>query len=85
MGHYSGPATISDGVHESTLDVEIHTRPGENATVAAWHVNIRGRLPRELRFSLGKALSVVLADGSQGVGTLVDPRLIRGVGEPPCS
>jgi hypothetical protein len=83
MGHFSGPATISDGVNESTLDVEIHTRPGENATVAAWHVNIRGPLPRELRSPSGKTLSVLLADGRQGVGTLVDPHLIRGAGEPP--
>jgi hypothetical protein len=85
VGHHAGPATISDGVHESVLDVEIHTRPAENASVAAWHVTIRGRLPQELRVPYGKALSVVLADGSRGVGTLVDPHLIRGAGEPPCN
>lgn len=83
MTHYAGPATISDGVHDSTLDVEIHIRPGKNAVVAAWHVTIRGRLPQELRSPFGKALSVILANGSRGVGTLIDPLLIRGAGEPP--
>lgn len=84
MGHFAGPATISDGVHESTLDVEIHTRPGKHAIAAAWHVTIRGPLPRELRSPFGKTLAVLLGDGSRGVGTLVDPHLIRGAGEPPC-
>ena len=83
--HFSGRATISDGVTEGVFDIEIHTRHGENATVAAWHVNIQGRLPQEMRVPYGKALSVQLADGRQGVGTLVDPNLIRGVGNPPSS
>lgn len=83
MGHFAGRATISDGVNESVFDIEIHTRHSENATAAAWHVNIRGRLSHELRVPAGKTLSVRLADGRQGVGTLVDPNLIRGVGNPP--
>ena len=85
MGHHVGLATISDGVNESVLEVEIHTSPGQNASVAAWHVTIRGSLPQQLRVPYGKALSVVLADGSRGVGTLVDAHLIRGAGEPPCN
>ncbi len=83
MANYSGPATISDGANEGVFEVEIHTRPGENRTDFAWHVNIQGRLPHDLRFPSGKALSVQLADGRQGVGTLVDPRLIRGAGASP--
>ena len=83
MGHYCGPATLSDGVDECRHNVEVHTRPGEDGIVAAWHVVIEGRLPRELRFPYGKALSVLLSDGTRGVGTLVDPQLIRGAGEPP--
>lgn len=85
VGHHIGLATISDGVCESILEVEIHTRPGQAGTVAAWHVTIRGKLPHQLRSPHGKALSVVLADGSRGVGTLVDPHVIRGAGEPPCA
>lgn len=85
MGHYVGLATISDGTHESDHDVELHTRPAANASTAAWHVTIRGTLPHQLRVPHGKAVSVVLEGGGRGVGTLVDPHLIRGVGEaPPC-
>lgn len=83
-GGYAGPATISDGVVTSIHDVEIHTTPGENAKFAAWHVNIAGTMPHELRTPHEKALSVLLPDGRRGVGTLVDPHLIRGAGEPPC-
>jgi hypothetical protein len=83
MGHYSGRATISDGVNEGVFVVEIHTRPGENAIGVAWHVNIQGQMPHELRFPAAKALSVRLADGRHGVGTLVDPHLIRGAGKSP--
>jgi hypothetical protein len=83
MEHYSGEVTISDGTHESTFDVEIHTRQAENSAVAAWHVIVQGHLPPDLRIPPGKALAVVLPDGSRGVGTLVDPHIIRGVGEPP--
>jgi hypothetical protein len=84
MGHYSGPATISDGLMTSSHDVEIHNTPRENAKLAAWHVNIKGTMPHELRTPHEKALSVLLPDGRRGVGTLVDPHLIRGAGEPPC-
>ncbi len=83
MGHFVGPATISDGVQESLVEVEIHSSPDKNATDEAWHVNIKGLLPKDLRLPCGKTLSVRLADGRQGVGTLVDPGLIRGAGEPP--
>lgn len=81
--HYSGPATISDGVAESRHTVQIHVRTGRNAVTPAWHVVIEDKLPRELRSPHGKALYVRIGDGVQGVGTLVDPRLIRGAGEPP--
>jgi len=84
MGHYAGLATISDGVVTSVHDVEVHTTPSGNAKVAAWHVRIAGTLPRELRLPHEKAFSVLLPDGRRGVGTLVDPHLIRGAGEPPC-
>ena len=83
MGHYCGPATISDGVSESLHDVEIHTMPAQRATAAAWHVVIAGRLPHELRIPNGKTLSVLLENGAKGVGTLVDPQVIRGAGDPP--
>lgn len=85
MGHFLESATISDGVNEKVFEVEIFTRPGENALVTAWHVQIQGQVPHELRFPSGKTVSVRLADGREGVGTLVDPHLIRGVGQPPCS
>ena len=81
--HDRGPATISDGMAESSHDVEIHTTVGRNAITAAWHVVIEGKLPKELRSPHGKTLSVRTASGGQGVGTLVDPSLIRGAGEPP--
>lgn len=81
--YYSGPATISDGVAVSCHNVEIHARTGQNAITAAWHVVLKERLPRELGSPHGKTLSVRIANGGQGVGTLVDPRLIRGAGEPP--
>ncbi len=84
MGHYHGPVTLSDGVNQSLHNVEIHSTPGDNANVAAWHVNIEGRLSVELRSPYGKALSVLLPSGTLGVGTLVDPHLIRGAGESPC-
>ncbi len=84
MGRHVGLATISDGVYERVLEVEIHTRPAEHAKAAAWHVTFRGKLPHQLRFPYGKALSVVLADGGRGVGTLVDPHVIRGAGQSPC-
>ncbi len=83
--YHLGPATISDGEHECVLEVEIHTMEGRDAATPAWHVTIRGQLPHEMRFPDGKALSVVIEGGQRGVGTLVDPRLIRGVGEPPCT
>lgn len=83
-GGYAGPATISDGVASSVRDVELHITPGENAKVGAWHVRVAGLLPHELRTPHDKALSVLLPDGRRGVGTLVDPHLIRGAGEPPC-
>lgn len=81
--YHLGPATISDGVHECVLDVEIHTMAGRDASIPAWHVRIRGHMPHELRFPHGKALSVVVDGGERGVGTLVDPHLIRGAGAPP--
>lgn len=81
--HYCGPAMISDGVAEGSHDIEIHTRPGQNAIAGAWHVIIKDKLSRELRSPHGKTVSVRIASGGQGVGTLVDPRLIRGAGEPP--
>ena len=84
MGHYAGPVTISDGVNESSHDVEVHATRRRNAGVAAWHVVITGRLPADLRAPSGKTVSVLLPDGRRGVGTLVDPHLIRGAGEPPC-
>lgn len=74
-GDYAGPATISDGVVTSIHDVEIHTTPRENVKFAAWHVNIAGTMPHELRTPQEKALSVLLPDGRRGVGTLVDPHL----------
>lgn len=80
---YCGPATISDGVIESSHNVEMHIRIGANAISPAWHVVIDDQLPRELRSPHGKTLSVRIAGGVPGVGTLVDPRLIRGVGQPP--
>ena len=83
VAHYSGPATISDGVIESLHDVEIHTRTREHRRAAAWHAIISGRLPAELRSPHGKTLSVRLPNGRQGVGVLVDPHLVRGAGEPP--
>ncbi len=82
-GHYSGPATISDGAAESSHNIEIYIRTGQNAVSAAWHVIIKNGLPRELRSPCGKTLSVRIASGRRGVGTVVDPRLIRGVGKPP--
>ena len=85
VGHHVGPATISDGVHDLVVDVELHTQLGPGGTVAGWHVTIRGTLSHELRSPHGKALSVVLANGSRGVGTLVDPHVIRGAGDPPRS
>ena len=81
--HYIGSATISDGTTESSHFVEIHVRTGENAVTPAWHVVVKDSLPKELRSSYGKTLSVRIATGVPGVGTLVDPRLIRGTGEPP--
>lgn len=83
--HYSGPAMISDGVVESSHDIEIHTRSRENARAATWHAIITGRLPAELRSPHGKTLAVRLPNGEQGVGVLVDPHLVRGAGEPPAS
>ena len=80
---YAGPATISDGVASSVHDIELHITRGENAKVGAWHVRIAGSLPHELRTPHPKALSVLPPDGRRGVGTLVDPHLIRGAGEPP--
>ncbi|MGH1490773.1 MAG: hypothetical protein ACRBK7_15510 [Acidimicrobiales bacterium] len=68
---------------EATQDIEIHIRPGSNAIAAAWHVIIKDKLPNELRSPHGKTVSVRLESGGQGVGILVDPRLIRGAGEPP--
>lgn len=82
-GHYSGPATISDGKNESLHDVEIHIRTQEHARTAAWHVVIAGQLPAELRTPHGKAISVLLPSGGRGVGFLVDPHLVRGTGKPP--
>ena len=84
MGHYAGPATISDGVNESVHDVEVHSTRRENARAPAWHVNIAGKVPHELRTPHDKPLLVLLPGGRSGVGTLVDPHLIRGAGESPC-
>ncbi len=82
--YYTGPATISDGTVDICHDVEIFIRSGQNAAVAAWHVVLKEKLPRELRSPHGKTVSVSIGDGVQGVGTMIDPRHIRGVGQPPC-
>ena len=84
VGCYSGPAVINDGASECENDIEIHTSLDKNDVVMAWHAIIRGRLAHELRFPAGKPVSVLLPDGGEGTGILVDPQLIRGVGKPPC-
>ncbi len=82
--HYCGPAVITDGITEETHEIEIHMTRAENAALPAWHAIIKGRLVHDLRFPSGKPVAVHLPAGGRGAGTLVDPQLIRGEGDPPC-
>ena len=84
MLSYEGSATITDGAASSVHEIEVHTTPADNAKSPAWHVRVSGKMPRDLMTPYNKALSIVLPDGRTGVGTLVDPSIIRGAGDPPC-
>lgn len=81
--HYNGTVTISDGTAESAHEVEIYIRTGHHAIAAAWHVILKDKLSTNLCSPIGKAVSIRIANGVQGVGTVIDPGHIRGVGAPP--
>lgn len=81
--YYCGPATLSDGTVDANHEVEIFVRTGGHATVMAWHVVLKEKLPPELRSPHGKTVSVRIGNGAEGLGTMVDPRHIRGAGQPP--
>jgi len=81
---YCGPAVISDGVTEHTHDIEVHATIGEHAATTAWHIILKNRLTYSFSSPLGKLVAVELPDGVRCTGSVVDPKLIRGTGTPPC-
>ena len=81
---YSGPAVISDGVTEYTHNVEIHATIGEHAATTAWHIIVKERMSYAFSSPLGKPMLVELPNGTRCSGSVVDPKLIRGTGSPPC-
>ena len=81
---YCGSAVISDGVTEHIHDIEVHTTIGEHAASTAWHIIVKDRLTYEFSSPLGKPVIVELPDGVQCTGSLIDPKLVKGIGPPPC-
>ena len=81
---YCGPAVISDDVAEYTHDVEVHATIGEHAATTAWHIIVEDRLTYGFSAPLGKRVVVELPNGVRCYGSLIDPKLIRGIGTPPC-
>jgi len=81
---YCGSAILSDGTTEHKHDIEIHTTIGEHAASTAWHIIVKPRLTYEFSEPLGKPVVIELLGGVRCTGSVIDPKLVRGTGPPPC-
>ena len=81
---YCGSAVLSDDITEHTHDIEIHATIGEHAASTAWHIIVKPRLTYEFSSPLGKPVLIELPNGIRCTGSVIDPKLVRGTGPPPC-
>lgn len=81
---YSGSAVISDGATSHTHDIEVYSTIGDHGASIAWHIIVKNRLTYEFSSPLGKPVVVELSSGARCTGSLIDPKLIKGTGPPPC-